>query len=299
MGKKFILIDLRKREEARALDDLVRKLIADMDSWIADYGSDDATPPNNEECADLEAKKIEALLSRYDLEAATLKRVKDSHSVKRQALDLKLDSRKGRLYQKFRGTVENLEEQATMCMKFCVDTLKEYEASLKERFPINDGSILKEISACMLGAEQYINVVFPEGVVGLDKYDDTLPDGLPSYAAFKDMVIEKQGELMELNKAAIPNEIEKIKKDSRIRFRNSINDAIKEAIKDMENELFEEKLPFLTESEMDSLRSELIAYVKEYGESRLDDTTTSSSTSSSSGNDDGAADDQEYEIVEE
>jgi hypothetical protein len=270
MGR-FILIDFKKKEEQSQLRSLAGEYGRQFDDWVARF-HDDGTPPNQEQCAQLEADKIASLLEDFDTQAGKLKRVQDEVLQRKSVLVTNLDRRQGRLFTRFSFTVQALQEQAAATMQFCVDALKEYESSLVEMLPTTGAAIANEMKKCMADCEQFIEASFPEGVAGLDSYDEALPDGVPSYSKFKELVQLKETELKEKNAKAIPAELEKIKATAAKRFQAQINEAITKAMAEIEQDLSDDTLPFLDHAAMVSLRTELMASAKEYGTSRLDTT---------------------------
>jgi hypothetical protein len=268
MGR-FILIDFKKKAEQKELRQLAGEYGRTFDDWVARFAND-GTPPNEEQCATLEADKITSLLQDFDQQAAALKRVQDEVPNRKNVLVSNLDRRKGRLYTRFCFHVQALQEQAASTMQFCLDALKEYETSLVEMLPTTDAAISNEIKKLMADCEQYIEVSFPDGVAGLDSYDNVLPQGIPSYSKFKEMVQVKETELKTKNAIEIPLELEKIKAISVKRFQEQINEAIIKAMAEIELDLSDDTLPFLDHDAMESLRKELMASAKEYGTSRLD-----------------------------
>jgi hypothetical protein len=269
MGKKFILIDLRKRDEKHQIRELVDTLEKKMDQWIRNFAADE-TPPNEEECETLEADQINAILAEYDEEAEKLWRVKDEHAERRNKLVRKLNKRKGYLWGKFSGVVRALEDQAANTMLYCVSMVDEGIADLEAMFPMNEDILLAEFSKVKVSCEAYIDSTFPDGVAGLESYDSDFPEGVPSYTEFKDMLTEKVEALAAANLEAVEPAIEKMKEESLAKVKAAINEAIKQSLVEIEEDLSDDTLPYLGEERMAELRVELIAAAKEYGEGRLD-----------------------------
>jgi hypothetical protein len=288
MGK-LILIDFKKRAEHQALSDLLSHYGSLMDTWVAEYGTNDPTPPNKDECTMLETAKIEELIHAFSTKAAELIRVQDQVPDKLSTLQHNLARRRGGLERKFSKTVAKLQDQASSTLQYCVDAWKECcDTSLsRTNFPMADSSISHEITKCLTHCELYIATTFPDGAAGLAAYDnhDKVPPedeaaaapaaagGLKSYAQWKEHVaVHELQRLQEFNKASIPNELERIQLESKRQFQQQINTAIRQVMIDMEADLAEDHvpLPFLTEDEMTVFRTELLASAKAYGESRLD-----------------------------
>mmetsp|Transcript_1980 Transcript_1980/g.4887 ORF Transcript_1980/g.4887 Transcript_1980/m.4887 type:complete len:269 (-) Transcript_1980:344-1150(-) len=265
----FILIDMKKREERRKLRALVPTYVKEFDHWINTYPND-GTPPTVTECSDLEETKVNEILEKFDAEAGNLKRVADEVSDRRHLLEHNLKSRKGYLFYKFSDTVDALQDQAARTMKQCLEQLNQSVKELNSILPVQESVISKEFDDLIKGCEEYITATYPEGVSGIDSYDDVLPDGIPSYADFLKLVKEKEEAFKKANKDAVEPEIEKVKASSKEMFKTVINKAVANAMAEIEADLSDDVLPFLTESQMMVLRADLIAASKEYGESRMD-----------------------------
>ena len=111
---------------------------------------------------------------------------------------------------------------------------------------------------------------FPDGVTGMDSYDDVLPEGLPSYATFLESLETKKVEYQAKNVDAIPAAVEQVKADSKRMFQETINKAVEKAIEDIVMDLSDDQLPYLEEDAMQALREELVAAAKEYGATRIE-----------------------------
>ena len=113
--------------------------------------------------------------------------------------------------------------------------------------------------------------LFPEGVSGLDAFDDALPNGTPSYTEFQRSVMASEHKLKVANKEAIPGELAKVKESSKDGFKLAVNEGIQKAIAEIVLDLQqEETLPYLEEDEMEAFRKELIKSAEEYGASRME-----------------------------
>jgi len=266
MGK-FILIDFKKKGEHSDLKKLGPDLLKKMDVWIAKY--QDGTP-TAEECASMEEAKIVELTQEYDTEAEKLKRVKDEVPEKRAHFVKYLGWKRGKLFLKFGATVEALKEQAVEILQRCGEMWKTYEQDLIASFPVGESAINRELAAFLSQTSQYIEDTFPEGLLGLDVFDDELPDGTPSYTDFKQQVMASEDKLKVASTKAIPGEIEKIKESSIVGFKLAANQAIEQAVAGIILDLQNDTLPYLDGAEMESLRKELIKSAEEYGASRMD-----------------------------
>lgn len=273
MGRrKFILIDFKKREETSALQKLVPEIGMKLDKWIHDYDCGDSTPPNEEEAKVLEDKALEEFLLEYDTRAAQLRRVDaDEHADRREQVVKNLNKRKGRLFRKYSDQVSALKNQAADTMQYCADTFASFEESLeKDVLPTSEEDLDKVFEDFLDQIQNYIESTFPDGVAGMDSYDDSLSDGLLAYPAFREMVVAKKEEYKAKNTEAIPGAVEKVKASSKDMFRDVINKAVETAIEEIVEDLSDDVLPYLDEAAMQALRDELIAAAKEYGASRIE-----------------------------
>ena len=293
MGK-FILIDFKKRGEHSDLKKLGPDLLKKMDVWIANYREG---TPTEVECATMEQVTIVELIQEYDTAAEKLKRVKDEVPEARAHFVKHLGWRRGLLYLNFGATVEVFKEMAVATLQRCGEMWKTYEHDLIASFPVGDSAIKRELAEFLSQTSQYIEDTFPERkgdsaelleflsrtskyiedtstfpecVVGLDAFDDELPDGTPSYTAFQQQVMASEDKLKVASAEAIPGELEKIKDSSMSGFKLAVNQAIEKAVAGIIVDLQNYTLPHLDEAEMESLRKELIKSAEEYGESRMD-----------------------------
>ena len=238
-----------------------------MDIWIAQY--DDGTP-TAEECTQIEEAKIAELTTEYDTVSQQLWRVKDEIPQEREQFVKYLGWKRGKLFLKFGATIEALKEQAVKTLQQCNEMWKTFEQELIESFPVEETTIGAELAEFLTSTTQYINDTFPEGVAGLDAFDDALPDGVPSYNEFQRTVMASENKLKVKNKDAIPGELEKIKESSKAALKTSINEAIQKAVADMVLDFQDDTLPYLDESDMAAFRKELAKVAEEYGASRIE-----------------------------
>jgi len=241
------------------------------EQWITDFTNDDDTPPSHDQCAELEEAKITELMESFMSKTKPLSRVKDYIPEKADKLQALLDMRRGYLYKRFANVVEALEDTAAGMLSFCTISLESKEAELKELFPIKESKVAEEIQELRDELNKWISNGFPDGVEGLDAYDDYLPDGIPSFAAFKEAVSLKEEELTALNSEAIATKLQETRDFSKREVKEKVNAAIAAAVAAVEEDLSDDMLPYLDESSMAEFRAELISASKEYGCSRLDE----------------------------
>jgi len=263
----FILIDFKKRDEHSRLKKLGPSLLKKMDVWIANYH--DGTP-TAEECTTMEEAKIVELTTEYDTVSQQLLRVKEEIPNEREQFVKYLGWKRGKLFLKFGATIEALKEQAVETLQRCDEMWKTFEQELVESFPVAEDTIGAELAEFLANTTQYIEDTFPEGVKGLDAFDDALPNGVPSYTEFQRSVMASENKLKVANKDAIPGELKKIKETSKEAFKLAVNKAIQKAVADIVVDLSDDTLPYLDEAEMEDLRKGLIESAEDYGASRMD-----------------------------
>lgn len=180
--------------ELRNLDEIVKDLVTTMDVLILQF-ENDGTPPNEEQAKDWETEKFKELKANYNERAKEAtgrdpKDDKDSMSVRKRQLNRKLQSRRGKLFARFSDAVGDLKGQAENAIKSAEEELAEMEADIEEALPIKPSEITSQYDELMARVEENINASFPDGVEGLDNYDDGLD--CQSYADFKTSVAAAQ-----------------------------------------------------------------------------------------------------------
>jgi len=267
----FILIDFRKMEEDRAHKGYVAGTIKKMDQWIRDY-ENDGTPPNEEEATALEEEKVNELLSEYDdYVPEHFNRVKNKFVARRDKMEKKLKQRGGRLFAKFSDDVWALQDKAVAMMTFCKEELEELEEVLSENMPMDPNTIVEDFDSFLASCREYIDMTYPDGVEGMDAYDDDLPEGLMPYNQFVEMVGAKKDEYLTQNGESKGPAIEKVKEATKEMCRSKINEAVKHALADIVTDLADDKLVFLDDDAMEELRTELITSAEDYAKTRTDE----------------------------
>jgi len=236
--------------------------------WVKEHDCGDDTPPNEEECAELVGVEVEELLAAYDAGAAALPRAEKIHEETRESLIGNLKRVEGNLFLKYSDAVAALTNQAGNTMEYCVECLAALDA--EQILPTSEELLEQMFEALTEHLTDYIETTFPDGVAGMDAYDDVLPEGLPSYAEFLESVEAKHEEFKAKNPEAIPGAIEEVKTTSKQMFQDVINKAIFAAMEEIVLDLSDDTLPYLDEDQMQALRNDLITDAKEYGASRIE-----------------------------
>jgi len=146
---------------------------------------------------------------------------------------------------------------------------KESNFCLTQILPTSEALLEQMFEGLTEHLTQYIETTFPDGVAGMDAYDDVLPDGLPSYAEFLESVEAKHEEFKAKNPEAIPGAIEEVKATSKLMFQDVVNKAISAAMEEIALDLSDDTLPYLDEDQMQALRDDLITDSNEYCASRM------------------------------
>jgi len=265
MGMDFF--GFKKHKEEKELLKLGANARVQFATWVKEYDCGDDTPPNEEECEELVCAKVAELLASYDTGAAALQRVENQHVYRRETLVRNLEKYKGNLFLKYSDAVAALTNQAANTMAYCVECLAAFDA--EQILPTSEALLEQMFEALTEHLTQYIDKTFPDGVAGMDAYDDVLPDDLPSYAEFLESVAAKHEEFKAKNPEAIPGAIEEVKTTSKLMFQDVVNKAISAAMEEITLDLSDDTLPYLDEDQMQALRDDLIADAKEYCASRI------------------------------
>mmetsp|Transcript_19897 Transcript_19897/g.24561 ORF Transcript_19897/g.24561 Transcript_19897/m.24561 type:complete len:276 (+) Transcript_19897:139-966(+) len=259
------------KEDTKKLSLLVKTLTKDMDKWIKGF-ENDGTPPNEEQGKELEDAKIAEFEEEYDSQAIFAVEGKDENNLipeYKEKLQENLEEMRGDLYRRFSGAVDSLERSAAKVLKACVKAYTRKEAELKTRLPMGESDIVNEFDELIEDLTEFISTRFPDGVEGLDNYDDELPDGIPSWSEFKEQCSAKVEEIKGLSEEAIPAAVEEIKANTLASVKKSIDEAINKTMDAVKEDLSDDSFPYLNEDATAELRSELISMSEEYGKSRL------------------------------
>ena len=105
--------------------------------------------------------------------------------------------------------------------------------------------------------------------MGLDNYDDSLPDGIPSWKGFLETVEGTLAALLAENAVAV----ERVKEEQKVAFQTRLKDdvdaAIRAALEAVRGELADAHFPFLSEADNADFIASLQAASQEYELSRL------------------------------
>lgn len=263
----------KARLEKEAIKKVVRVLVKSMDLWISlhsPYGA----PPSAEECTVLEDKRIDELMAEYrpkvtkelgrDILASD-----ELVDEKQGILVSQLLDRKGRLFQKYSGAVKKLEEQAAEHLGNAVSGLAKLVIEIRGMMPTKQTVIEEEFQELVDELKNGIEARYPGGVVGIDKFDDTLPADIPSWDIFLRRVDERKTELAAENAIAVVDQIAAMKKSAEIIIRDKINTAIRATINEIKLDLSDDVIPFLDDVDAEKLRRELMELTEAHGVSRL------------------------------
>ena len=127
--------------------------------------------------------------------------------------------------------------KASMTLKNCVESLAELQSNLTDNLPLKASIIASEFTALNVRLEDSINASFPDGVAGLDNYDDELPEGIPSYENFKTSVMAAQEEVMNANVEAVDNAIIELKAGVAAAIEEDLSDDVVDFMEDDGEEL--------------------------------------------------------------
>ena len=180
-----------------------------------------------------------------------------------------LRERKGQLCQKFSGVVKQLEVQAAEQLGKAVAELAVKVEEVKGMFPTKQTVIEQEFQELLNELTQDIEARFPDGVSGLTKYDDILPEGVPTWETFLGQVEAQKSNVIEENAIAVLEQIVTMKKSAEEVMKEKINDSIRAAIEEIKADLSDDVISFLDDGDRDALCKELMEITESYGMSRL------------------------------
>jgi|LauGreSBDMM110SN_4_FD.fasta_scaffold98739_1 hypothetical protein len=236
-------------KELEHLDNIVEDELKDFDRFVNGL-QNDGTPLNEEQATELENKKFQEAEDNYERRAhkSTGRKAEDKDdniSVRLRQLKRGLNARKGKIFAKFSGTVGDLKGQAATTLSNCVESLNAFEEDTREKLPLLSSTIESEYASLRRNLDDQINSSFPDGINGLDNYDDSLPDGIPSYKQFV--------ENFEASKAAINAANDAAKEATKAQIKDGFLDDLKAAIAEID----ELPIGFLTEEEAADLKNRM------------------------------------------
>ncbi len=240
-------------KELEELDDLVEDELKKFDKFLKEL-TNDGTPLNEDQAAKLEKEKFDEAEDNYEKRAhkKTGRKAEDKDdniSVRLRQLQRGLKARKGKIYAKFSGAVADLKSQAAETLSNCVETLQSFEEDTRAKLPLLASSIEAEYSSLRKNLDDQINSSFPDGIPGLDNYDDDLPEGTPNYKQFIHKLKESREEILAANEAA--------KESAKVQIRDGFLDDLRAAIAEID----ELPIGFLTEEESAELKNRMRAAV--------------------------------------
>ena len=227
--------------ELSDLDRIVAHLMRELDDEINWY-ENDGTPPTAEQAKEWEDERFAAYQQQYDGKAKDKcgrdpANDQDNISVRKRMLGRQQESRRGKLFARFSDDVAGLVVKASMTLQNCVESLAELQSNLTDNLPLKASIIASEFTALNVRLEDSINASFPDGVAGLDNYDDELPEGIPSYENFKTSVMAAQEEVMNANVEAVDNAIIELKAGVAAAIEEDLSDDVVEFMEDDGEEL--------------------------------------------------------------
>jgi len=236
-------------KELEHLDNIVESELKNFDEFLKDL-KNDGTPLNEDQAAELEQKKFNEAEENYERRAEKSCDRKaedkdDNISVRLRQLQRGLKARKGKIFAKFSGAVGNLKDQAAETLSNCVESLSSFEEDTRSKLPLLSSTIESEYATLRRNLDDQINTSFPDGIAGLDNYDDDLPEGIPNYRHFVRKLDNSKEEMMTANEAA--------KESTKAMIKDGFLDDLKAAIAEIE------ALPigFLTEEEASDLKNKM------------------------------------------
>jgi hypothetical protein len=208
--------------EIKELEEINKELLKDVDEEIGNH----ATALQKEEADAVEQALFARILEKYDRKSSRkLKREptsddNDNINVYKRKLQRGLTARSGNIYAKFSSSVTALNDAAATSLRLAVESLVEFENSIKSRLPVSNEDLEAEIAATQasIADQVFIDLPFPSshfslacqvqnsfpgGVAAIDSYDDHLPEGIPNWNTFQSQSQELANSLRSLNATRI------------------------------------------------------------------------------------------------
>jgi hypothetical protein len=192
-------------QEVKELEEIVKDLLKDADEEIGQH----STPLQREEAEAVEQAIFNRILEKYDrkssrkLERDPSSDDNDNINVYKRKLQRGLTARSGKIFAKFASEVTALNDAAAVTLRTAVESLAEFENNVKTRLPLLSGDLESEIAATFASITDQVQNSFPGGVVGIDAYDDHLPEGIPNWANFQSQYQATADSLRSLNATRI------------------------------------------------------------------------------------------------
>lgn len=263
----------KARFERATINKVVRVLGKSMDMWISLH-KDFGVPPSAEECTTLEDVRIQELMDEYrrkvsDALGREILSPDELVDNREALLETELKAKKGLLFQKYSGVVKKLEEQAAEHLGKALSGLADKVDEVRGMMPVQLATMEEEFQELMEELTEDIESRYPEGVSGLDKFDDALPTGIPSWEMFLVQVEEQKTKLAAENAIAVAKQIDAMKKSAEAIIKEKINAAIRATIDEIKLDLSDDVITFIDDADSEKLVRDLMDITEAYGASRL------------------------------
>jgi hypothetical protein len=149
--------------EIKELEEINKGLLKDVDEEIGNH----STPLQKEEADAVEQALFTGILEKYDRKASRkLKREptsdeNDNINVYKRKLQRGLTARSGNIYSKFSSSVTALNDAAATSLRLAVESLVEFENSVKSRLPVLNEDLEAEIAATQASITDQVYYLSP------------------------------------------------------------------------------------------------------------------------------------------
>jgi len=243
------------------LDNIVNDLARKYDNLISSATNPDV--PSEADCNAAEDGWRAMLIAEYDEQSrAVCRRTQanddDNIAVRRRILNRQFNARHGQLYARYTGAICDRRALAACTISACIDSLNATVEAVENSMPNTPDYIRMQFDALDGEVTTQVNATFPGGEIALDKFDDGLPDGVPSMAGFRAKVQQARNECLERNERAVENAVASIK----LAIREATIEQLTQSIAAIKSTLNFD-IPFIEKSVQDALMAEASAELDE------------------------------------
>jgi len=249
------------------LDNIVNDLARKYDNLIASATNPEV--PSEADCNAAEEGWRAQLVAEYDEQSrAVCHRTQanddDNIAVRRRILNRQINARHGLLFARYTGAIQDRRALAANTIRACIASLDAMKETVRAAMPNTPDFIRTQYEALEVEMTTQVNATYPGGEAALDKFDDGLPDGLPSMVGFRTKVMLARNASLEENERAVEKAVVQIKHAIRETTIEQLTAAIA-AIK----ATLSFDIPFIENPIQDALMAEASAELDEVVETAL------------------------------
>ena len=176
---------------------------------------------------------------------------KDDINEKREWVKERLEKRKNKLWDRFSEDAKDMFKKARKVMQQCQDELEANNAEVAAGLPAKREWIINEYTELVDVQTAYIEENFPEGIAGLDNYDDG--ERCISWEDWKAACLAAQEEALEANETCRAEMLASLKEN----MTAMLNAKVREAIEAVKEDVCDDEIAFLEDEEVDAFRAEM------------------------------------------